>query len=84
MIMQDELADQDREVLDFAALRFQYAGGREEQIRQRLDMTPTAYAQRLNRLLDSPAAAIYSPTVVARLRRLRDQRLRAKGVQRAS
>jgi hypothetical protein len=36
------------------------------------------FAARLNRLLDNPEAAVAEPALVNRLRRLRDQRLRAR------
>lgn len=53
-----------------AAERFGITGGR-----------PLArYHQVLNRILDDPAALAYDPELVARLRRIRDQRTRTRYV----
>lgn len=60
--------------LDFEARRWKYAGTKETAIRDTFDETATRYYQRLNALIDDPEALAYSPVVVARLRRLRDQR----------
>ena len=46
----------------------------EEAIRAQLDISPVRYHQRLNLLLDAPAAAQSHPLLVARLRRLREER----------
>ncbi len=79
-----DLTDQQRAVLDFAALTWRTPGAREEAIRARLDLSPTRYAQLLNGLLDRPAALAYAPVLVNRLRRLRERRARARSLAYAS
>ncbi len=65
------LTELDRAVLDFERQWWAHRGGREQAVRDRFGVTMTAHLQRVNRLLDHPAAAAYSPVTVARLRRLR-------------
>lgn len=75
------VTDQDKAILDFETEHswWKYAGAKEAEIRDRFDLSPTRYYQRLNELLDDPEAATYSPTTVHRLRRLRDRRARTAG-----
>lgn len=68
------MTDDDRALLDFAAKWWQAAGNQHDAITAELGLTPTRYYQRLNKLLDDPAALAYSPTVVRRLQRIRSQR----------
>ena len=49
------LSDRDVAVLEIAARTFTGPGPRERAIRERLGMSPTAYFQLLNALLDDPA-----------------------------
>lgn len=70
--------DLDRAVLAFARRRWNTPGLRDEAITVELGMTPTAYAQRLNALLDSAEALGEYPTVVAPLRRQREARRRRR------
>jgi hypothetical protein len=70
----DDLTDHEREVLDFAGLTYNHPGIREAEIRNRFGLTATSYHQELNVLLDKPAALVYAPMTVNRLRRLRDLR----------
>ncbi len=72
------MTDKDKKILDFEARTYRYAGAKEAAIRGELDMTAVRYWQRLNELLDQPAALEYSPSLVNRLRRLRVQRNRAR------
>jgi hypothetical protein len=73
-----ELSERDRAVLDIAGRTFTGPGPRERAIRERLGLSPTAYFQLLNALLDDPRALEYAPGAVNRLRRererLRDER----------
>jgi hypothetical protein len=69
------LSARDRAVLDIAGRTFTGPGPRERAIRERLGISPTAYFQLLNALLDDPRALRYAPGAVNRLRRER-QRLR--------
>jgi hypothetical protein len=71
------LTDEDKTVLDLEACRFVNFGRKEVEIRERLGMTSTRYFQRLNHLIDQPAALAHSPVLVNRLRRLRTLRARA-------
>ncbi len=66
--------DTDRAILDFESQWWRHAGVKERDIRERFGLTPTRYYQRLNRLLDEPEALEQHPTLVNRLRRLRNSR----------
>ncbi|MCQ9333922.1 DUF3263 domain-containing protein [Corynebacterium phoceense] len=68
------LSDLDAALLDFEAQAPRAVGAKEAAIRERFDMSPVRYHQRLNRLLDSADALAYSPQLVGRLRRVRDRR----------
>lgn len=68
------LSERDREILEFARQRWQYAGAKETAIRERFDMSLTRYSQVLDRLLDEPAAEAHDPQLVHRLQRLREAR----------
>jgi len=70
------LSEQDREILDFEGERFLQAGHKQVAIRERFDMSATRYYQRLNALIDDVEALAYAPTLVNRLRRLRQDRQR--------
>ncbi len=69
-----DLTDRDREILDFERQRWKYAGVKEQVIRDTFDLSSTRYYQVLNQLIDTPEALAYDPTLVKRLRRIRDQR----------
>ncbi|WP_408936048.1 DUF3263 domain-containing protein [Corynebacterium marquesiae] len=68
------LSDLDAAILDFEETAPRSIGRKEEAIRAQLDISPVRYHQRLNLLLDAPAAAQSHPLLVARLRRLREER----------
>ena len=68
------LSDLDAAILDFEETAPRSIGHKEEAIRAQLDISPVRYHQRLNLLLDAPAAAQSHPLLVARLRRLREER----------
>ncbi|WP_394275119.1 DUF3263 domain-containing protein [Luteococcus sp.] len=51
---------------------------REQEVRDRFDMSLPRYTQVLNQLLDHPAALAHQPLLVRRLRRLREQRRLAR------
>ena len=68
-----ELSARDRAVLDIAGRGFTGPGPRERAIREGLGISPTAYFQVLNALLDDPRAVRYAPVVVNRLRRERER-----------
>jgi hypothetical protein len=64
----------DLEVLEFERETFKHPGARIGAIRERFGLTETRYSQRLNRILDDPAAVAYDPVHVNRLLRLREAR----------
>lgn len=68
----------ERAILAFEARRFKNAGRKEQAIRDEFGISPTQYFQILNALLDDPAALAHDPTLVARLRRLREARRQAR------
>ena len=72
------LTDNDREILDFAALSWRYEGARVSAIRERFGISANVYAMRLGALIERPDALEYAPQLVNRLLRLRDARRRAR------
>ena len=72
------LGPRERAVLEFERRRWRNAGEKEQAIREQFDTSPTNYFQILNALLDDPAALAHNPTLVARLRRLREARQQAR------
>jgi len=77
-----ELCDRDAEILAFERRWWTYAGPKEQAIRDLFDMSATRYYQVLNALLDRPEALAADPMLVKRLRRLREQRQRARSARR--
>ncbi|WP_231587492.1 DUF3263 domain-containing protein [Corynebacterium comes] len=69
-----ELSDDDARLLDFEERAPRSAGAKEELIRKQLGMSPVRYYQRLNLLIDVPAAMAAHPVLLGRLRRIRDRR----------
>lgn len=80
--MADTLAPLEREVLEFARLRWKYLGTKETAIRERFRWSLTKYSAVLNELLDRPAAVAYDAQLVDQLRRLRDRRAAARSTAR--
>ncbi|MHB1614989.1 MAG: DUF3263 domain-containing protein [Actinomycetes bacterium] len=78
----DELAERDREILDFERQWWKYAGAKEQAIRERFDMSATRYYQVLNALIDQPTALAVDPMLVKRLRRMRAARQRTRSARR--
>lgn len=60
--------------LDLAGQWFKYAGAKEQAIRELFSESATKFYQRLNVLLDDPAALTYDAQLANRLRRLREAR----------
>jgi hypothetical protein len=73
-----ELSARDRAILDFERSWWRLPGRKEAAIRTRLQMSTTRYYRRLGELIDQPAAFLYDPLTVKRLRRDRDERRRAR------
>lgn len=67
-----------RMALRLAGATYRYEGAREADALEMLGYTPTRFRQVIGRLLDDPQAMAEEPTVVGRLRRLREVRRRAR------
>ena len=76
------LTDRERDILAMERLWWQYAGAKEQAIREQFDMSTTRYYQVLNALLDREDALAYDPLLVKRLRRMRSQRQRSRSARR--
>ena len=76
------LSERDREILALERLWWQYAGAKEQAIRELFDMSATQYYQALNALIDTEDALAHDPMLVKRLRRLRTSRQRARTARR--
>lgn len=72
------LSDRDLQILRFERQWYRHAGSKETAIREAFGLSATRYFQVLNTLLDNPEAMRQEPQVVARLRRLRASRQRAR------
>ena len=76
------LADDDAAILDFEENWFTSTVPKEQAIMELFGTSATRYYQRLNSLIDMPAALEYKPLLVKRLRRLRSQRQAARSAER--
>jgi hypothetical protein len=72
------LTEREEQILAFEKQWWRHAGAKEQAIREQFDLSATRYYQLLNGLLDNPAALALEPVTVARLRRLRSTRARAR------
>jgi hypothetical protein len=81
-ISAQSLSERDREILALERLWWQYAGAKEQAIREKFDMSTTRYYQVLNGLIDREDALAFDPLLVKRLRRLRAQRQRSRSAKR--
>ncbi|MFY1634515.1 DUF3263 domain-containing protein [Solwaraspora sp. WMMB335] len=72
------LGEREQRILDFERQWWKHAGAKEQAIRDTFGLSATRYYQLLNQLLDDPAALAAEPVLVARLRRLRAARSRAR------
>lgn len=78
----ESLSERDREILALERLWWQYAGAKEQAIRDKFDMSSTRYYQLLNALIDREEPLAFDPLLVKRLRRLRDKRQRSRSARR--
>jgi hypothetical protein len=76
------LTERDLEMLAMERLWWQFAGAKEQAIREKFDMSATRYYQLLNALIDRDDALAFDPLLVKRLRRLRAQRQRSRSARR--
>lgn len=72
-----ELPERDAGILEFEGREWSHPGAKEEAIRVELGLSTARYYQRLNAVIESPAALAHDPMLVRRLRRLREARRRA-------
>ena len=72
------LSDLEIKMLDFERQWWRYAGAKESAIKELFDLTPPAYYQMLNNLIDREDAVLAEPILVKRLRRLRESRTAAR------
>ena len=68
------LSELEVRILEFERTWWRHAGAKESSIKELFNLTPPAYYQMLNNLIDRPAALMAQPLLVKRLLRLRDQR----------
>lgn len=61
-------------ILEFERSWWRFAGAKESAIKELFDLTPPAYYQALNNLIDRDDALLAQPMLVKRLRRLREAR----------
>lgn len=73
-----ELTRAQMEILEFERATWRYQGRREAVIRERFGHSAIRHAQIVNHLIDLPAAAAYDPTLIRRLRDIRDQHKAAR------
>lgn len=76
------LSDNDGALLDFERRWWKHPGEKDAAIRDRFGISATRYYQRINRLLDDPAAYEHDAALVKRLRRLRSSRQHARAARR--
>jgi hypothetical protein len=74
------LTELETKILDFEAQWWKFAGAKESAIKELFDMTPPAYYQLLNNLIDRDDALLNAPMLVKRLRRLREARTNARSL----
>lgn len=79
---EDALSERDRAILGFERQWWKYAGAKETAIRELFGLSATRYYQVLNTLIDDPDALAADPLLVKRLRRMRDERQRARSARR--
>ena len=72
------LTELEVKILDFEKQWWRYAGAKESSIKEFFNLTPPAYYQLLNNLIDREAALLAQPMLVKRLRRLRESRTEAR------
>lgn len=75
------MGERDAMMLDFERQWWKFAGSKEEAIRQKFNLSSTRYYQLLNSLIDTPEALAADPLLVKRLRRMRDNRKKARAAR---
>jgi len=72
------LSELEVKMLEFERSWWRHAGVKESSIKELFNLTPPAYYQLLNNLIDREDALMAEPILVKRLRRLRDSRTEAR------
>ena len=72
------LSELELKMLEFERTWWRHAGAKESSIKELFNLTPPAYYQMLNNLIDRPAALMAEPLLVKRLLRVRQQRTAAR------
>ena len=72
------LSELELKMLEFERTWWRHAGAKESSIKELFNLTPPAYYQMLNNLIDREAALLAEPLLVKRLRRIRDARTAAR------
>ena len=68
------LSELEVKMLEFERSWWRHAGVKESSIKELFNLTPPAYYQLLNNLIDRDDALVAEPILVKRLRRLRESR----------
>ena len=72
------LSELEIKMLEFERTWWRHAGAKESSIKELFNLTPPAYYQLLNNLIDRPEAVMAEPLLVKRLLRVRQQRNTAR------
>lgn len=72
------LSELEIKMLEFERNWWRHAGSKESAIKELFNLTPPAYYQLLNNLIDRQEALIAQPILIKRLRRIRDARTVAR------
>ena len=72
------LSELEVKMLEFERSWWRHAGVKESSIKELFNLTPPAYYQLLNNLIDREEALMAEPILVKRLRRLRESRTEAR------
>jgi len=72
------LSEFEVKMLEFERSWWRHAGVKESSIKELFNLTPPAYYQLLNNLIDREDALMAEPILVKRLRRLRESRTEAR------
>lgn len=76
------LSDLELRILEFEHRWYRHRGEKHVALSREFGISPIRYFQILNQLIDKPAAVVVEPTLVNRLRRMRDSRRRMHGAVR--
>ena len=72
------LSELEIKLLEFENNWWRHSGSKESAIKELFNLTPPAYYQLLNNLIDRQEALLAQPILVKRLRRIRDARTTAR------